>query len=112
MGDAVVRVADHQFAQITSRGMAVGDTASLVEGAAPDRSGSVWEVDLPVTVGVVFDADEWVGGGWHTRTVAPNRAAVIRGNCVSARRHAPGRWARARKLAWPATIPQSVAVGR
>jgi hypothetical protein len=87
MGDTVVGVADDQFAQLTSRGVTVGNAAGFVEGAAPDRSGSVWEIDLPVTVGVVLDADEWVGvgGGWHTRTVAPDRAAVIRGNCVSAR---------------------------
>jgi hypothetical protein len=112
MGDPVVGVADHQFAQLTARGMTVGEATGFVEGAAADRGGPVWEIDLPVTVGVVLDADEGVGGSWHTRTVALNRAAVIRGNCVSARRYASSPAAPARKLAWPAMIPQSVAAGR
>jgi hypothetical protein len=63
-------------------------------------------------VGVVLDADEGVRGGWHTPTLAPNRAAVIRGNCVSACRHPSSPAAPARKLAWPATIPQSVAAAQ
>jgi hypothetical protein len=87
MGDAMVGVADDQFARLTSLGVTVGKTAGLIESAAPDRSGLVWKVDLPVTMTLVLDADEGVGDGWHTGTVSPNRAAVIRDNCVSARQH-------------------------
>jgi hypothetical protein len=62
MSDAVVGVADDQLAPVTSRGMSVGEATSLVEGTAPYRGGPVGEVDLPVTVGVMLDADEGVRG--------------------------------------------------
>ena len=63
MGDAVVGVADDQLAQLTRRGVTVGEAAGLVEGPAADWSRPVREIDLPVTVAVVPDADEGVGGG-------------------------------------------------
>jgi hypothetical protein len=65
MSDAMVSVADQQLTRLTMGGVPVGDAASLVERATPERVELVREVHLPVSAAVVVDADGWVGDGRH-----------------------------------------------
>jgi hypothetical protein len=83
MGDAMVGVADDQLAQLSAGGMPVGKVAGLAQRPAANRGRLVRELDLPVAVPIVLDADEGIGDGGHTLRVSPRRPFVIRDNPLS-----------------------------